>query len=106
MSPQQVHYSVSGEQDGLALVHLQGLIKHSIDHVGVGDLIEKFCRLKSSQPLPSLLRPCWHCHVQVEQDGEEVLGIAGKPELKYEINYIRIDFSPICSTEVLYVTYY
>ena len=55
MSPQQVHYSVSGEQDCLALVHLQRLVKHSIDHAGVRDLVEQLGRLKSSQPLPGLL---------------------------------------------------
>ena len=78
LSPQQIHDSVPGEENSLALVHLQGLVKHGIHHAGLGNLVEQFCRLKSGKSLAGLLRTCWHCHVQVEQDGQEVLGIAGK----------------------------
>ena len=81
MSPQQVHHSIPGEQNSLALVHLQGLVKHGIHHVGVRDLVEKLGSLKSSQSLASLFRTSWHCHIQVEKDGQEVLGIARKAKL-------------------------
>ena len=59
-------------------MHLQGLVKHSVDHIGVGDLVEELGSLKGSQPLAGFLRSCWHRHIQIEQDGQEVLGIARK----------------------------
>ena len=57
-------------------MHLQGLVKHSVDHIGVGDLVEELGSLKGSQPLSGFLRSCWHRHIQIEQDRQEVLGIA------------------------------
>ena len=79
--PEQVHHSVPGEEDGFSLVHLQCLVKHSIDHAGVRNLVEQLGSFKSSQPLAGLLRTCRHPHVQVEQDREEVLRVAGKDQL-------------------------
>ena len=78
VSPEQVHHSVPGEQNRLSLVHLQRLVKHSIDHAGVRNLVEQLGSFKSSQPLAGLLGTCRHPHVQVEQDRQEVLGVAGK----------------------------
>ena len=72
------------------------LVKHVVDHVWVGYLVEQLGSLKSSQPLTGLLSSSRHSHIEVEQDGQEVLGIAedqkgGYDESKNEIeNHLAI----------------